>query len=209
MALDLSVKIAKQTKEDLGDAKIDLQRIDLLDVEAAEAVQEALQGQLHAIAQRLDQLILRILHGGQRPLEIVNHAQQIRGKTLLAVLVSLFNINLRTSAQVLHLRLYAQHFSFLRLQGGLGYLQLFPDMRQGRYAPTRRGLLDELELAHLLDQHFQLDRRTGEIDRGGFVRAAADLLSEKVSQGGEEARLASEALQRLYIEHMKLQAERR
>ena len=48
-----------------------------------------------------------------------------------------------------------------------------------------------------------------QIDRGGFVRAAADVLSEKAVQGGEEARLASEALQRLYIEHMKLQAERR
>lgn len=48
-----------------------------------------------------------------------------------------------------------------------------------------------------------------QIDRGGFVRAAAEVLSEKAAQGGEEARLAAEALQRLYIEHMKLQAEQR
>ena len=46
-----------------------------------------------------------------------------------------------------------------------------------------------------------------QIDRGGFVRAAAEVLKHKIEEGvfGERD-LAAEALQRLYIEHMKLQA---
>ena len=47
------------------------------------------------------------------------------------------------------------------------------------------------------------------IDRGGFVRAAAEVLKRKADEGGDaEGGLAAEALQRLYIEHMKLQAGR-
>lgn len=46
-----------------------------------------------------------------------------------------------------------------------------------------------------------------QIDRGGFVRAAAEELKRQ-SEGGDEIEraIAAEALQRLYIEHMKLQA---
>jgi len=47
------------------------------------------------------------------------------------------------------------------------------------------------------------------IDRGGFVRAAADELKRQAEQGSDDERaMAAEALQRLYIEHMKLQAGR-
>lgn len=49
-----------------------------------------------------------------------------------------------------------------------------------------------------------------QIDRGGFVRTAAEELKRMADEGGDAERdLAVEALQRLYIEHMKLQAGRR
>lgn len=49
-----------------------------------------------------------------------------------------------------------------------------------------------------------------QIDRGGFVRTAAEALKRQAEEGGEtEREIAAEALQRLYIEHMKLQAGRR
>ena len=48
-----------------------------------------------------------------------------------------------------------------------------------------------------------------QIDRGGFVRAAAEELKRLAQEGGDSGGVASEALQRLYIEHMKLQAEQR
>lgn len=47
------------------------------------------------------------------------------------------------------------------------------------------------------------------IDRGGFVRAAAEELRRLGAAGGAEGALAAEALQRLYVEHMKLEAGRR
>lgn len=44
-----------------------------------------------------------------------------------------------------------------------------------------------------------------QIDRGGFVRAAAEELKRQAEEGGEaDSDIAAEALQRLYIEHMKL-----
>ena len=47
-----------------------------------------------------------------------------------------------------------------------------------------------------------------QIDRGGFVRFAAEELKRLAEEGGEEVGgIAAEALQRLYIEHMKLQME--
>lgn len=49
-----------------------------------------------------------------------------------------------------------------------------------------------------------------QIDRGGFVRTAAEELKRKAEEGGDTERdIAAEALQRLYIEHMKLEAGRR
>lgn len=46
-----------------------------------------------------------------------------------------------------------------------------------------------------------------QIDRGGFVRSAAEELKRLAEEGGEaDSSIAAEALQRLYIEHMKLQA---
>ncbi len=49
-----------------------------------------------------------------------------------------------------------------------------------------------------------------QIDRGGFVRTAADELKEMTEQGDDAERgIAAEALQRLYVEHMKLQAAQR
>lgn len=47
------------------------------------------------------------------------------------------------------------------------------------------------------------------IDRGGFVRAAAEELRLLAAGGGAEGALAAEALQKLYVEHMKLEAGRR
>ena len=47
------------------------------------------------------------------------------------------------------------------------------------------------------------------IDLGGFVRGAAEELKRRAEEGNESARdIAAEALQRLYVEHMKLQSER-
>ena len=49
-----------------------------------------------------------------------------------------------------------------------------------------------------------------QIDRSGFVRTAADELKRKTEEGSETERdIAAEALQRLYIEHMKLETGRR
>jgi DNA repair exonuclease SbcCD nuclease subunit len=48
------------------------------------------------------------------------------------------------------------------------------------------------------------------IDRGGFVRTAAEALKRKAEEGTDKDRaFAAEALQRLYLEHMKLQAGQR
>ena len=48
-----------------------------------------------------------------------------------------------------------------------------------------------------------------QIDRGGFVRTAAEVLKRKADEGDDTERdLAAEALQRLYIEHMKLRVSR-
>lgn len=48
------------------------------------------------------------------------------------------------------------------------------------------------------------------IDRGGFIRTAAEVL-KRTAEDAEDAEreIAAEALQRLFIEHMKLRAERR
>lgn len=50
------------------------------------------------------------------------------------------------------------------------------------------------------------DEDLDRIDHGGFVRAAAEELRRQAAEGGEEERaLAASALQRLYVEHKKLQ----
>lgn len=64
------------------------------------------------------------------------------------------------------------------------------------------------------DDHRLFPRPTVEdldqIDRGGFVRTAAEELKRLAEEGGEvDSSIAAEALQRLYIEHMKLQAGER
>ena len=46
-----------------------------------------------------------------------------------------------------------------------------------------------------------------QIDRGGFVRTAAEELKRLAEEGDEDGGIATVALQRLYVEHMKLQAE--
>jgi DNA repair exonuclease SbcCD nuclease subunit len=52
------------------------------------------------------------------------------------------------------------------------------------------------------------DEDLDQIDRGGFVRMAAELLRQKAKDDGNADRdIAAEALQRLYIEHMKLQVK--
>lgn len=47
------------------------------------------------------------------------------------------------------------------------------------------------------------------IDAGGIVRAAADRLREMMDEGGEPAELASEALQRLFIEQQRIESRAR
>ena len=47
------------------------------------------------------------------------------------------------------------------------------------------------------------------IDRGGFVRSAAEELKRLADEGEGDRRVAAAALERLYIEHMKLKAEER
>ena len=46
------------------------------------------------------------------------------------------------------------------------------------------------------------------IDRGGFVRTAADELKRLADESEGDGGIAAAALERLYVEHMKLQAER-
>lgn len=65
-----------------------------------------------------------------------------------------------------------------------------------------------------VDVHRLFPRPTAEdldqIDRGGFVRAAAEELKRLMGDDSEVERgVAAEALQRLYIEHRKLQTEQR
>ena len=48
------------------------------------------------------------------------------------------------------------------------------------------------------------ERDLDQIDQGGFVRSAAEILKSRADEGDE---LAAEALQRLYIENMKLMVE--
>ena len=48
-----------------------------------------------------------------------------------------------------------------------------------------------------------------QIDRGGFVRTAAEELKRMAEEGEGDGGIAAAALQRLYIERMKLQAEQR
>lgn len=47
------------------------------------------------------------------------------------------------------------------------------------------------------------------IDAGGIVRAAADQLREMMEDGGEQAELAAEALQRLFIEQQRIESRPR
>ena len=54
------------------------------------------------------------------------------------------------------------------------------------------------------------DRDLDQIDRGGFVRTAAEVLKRRAEDDSDvEQAIASQALQRLFIEHLKLQAEQR
>lgn len=51
------------------------------------------------------------------------------------------------------------------------------------------------------------DRDLDQIDRGGFVRTAAEVLKRRAEDDNDaEQAIAAQALQRLFIEHMKLQA---
>lgn len=53
------------------------------------------------------------------------------------------------------------------------------------------------------------DEDLDRIDRGGFVRTAADELKRLAEESESDGGIAAAALQRLYIEHRKLQAEQR
>ena len=48
-----------------------------------------------------------------------------------------------------------------------------------------------------------------QIDRGGFVRTAAEELMRLAEEGGGDGDVSAAALERLYVEHMKLQGEQR
>ena len=47
------------------------------------------------------------------------------------------------------------------------------------------------------------------IDRGGFVRTAAEQLKRLADEGEGDGGIAAAALERLFVEHMKLQADER
>lgn len=47
------------------------------------------------------------------------------------------------------------------------------------------------------------------IDRGGFVRTAAEQLKRLADEGGSDGNITAAALERLFVEHMKLQADKR
>ena len=69
-------------------------------------------------------------------------------------------------------------------------------------------------LAHLRVQDDDLyaipnDDDMDMIDAGGIVRAAADRLREMMDDGGEPGELASEALQRLFIEQQRIESQPR
>lgn len=85
-------------------------------------------------------------------------------------------------------------------------------LRDRRYFEERivEGVSAALRCLRVDDRHL-FPRPTPEdldqIDRGGFVRIAAEELKRQSEEGEEAERvIAAEALQRLYIEHMKLQA---
>ena len=47
------------------------------------------------------------------------------------------------------------------------------------------------------------------IDRGGFVRTAAEQLERMAEEGEGDSGIAAAALERLFVEHMKLEANER
>jgi DNA repair exonuclease SbcCD nuclease subunit len=110
------------------------------------------------------------------------------------------------------LRLASEHLDrvlvHLNLDGApsLEDLQYFEDeIVNGVSAALRFMRIDNRRLFPRLTPE-DLDR----IDRGGFVRVAAEELKRKSEDGGDRDReIAAQALQRLYVEHMKLQASRR
>ena len=64
-----------------------------------------------------------------------------------------------------------------------------------------------------IDDHRLFPRPTDEdlnrIDRGGFVRAAAEELKRVAEEGNGDSDIAAAALERLFVEHMKLQVAQR
>ena len=52
------------------------------------------------------------------------------------------------------------------------------------------------------------DEDLNRIDRGGFVRAAAEQLKRLADEGDGDRGIAAAALERLFVEHMKLQADK-
>jgi hypothetical protein len=93
----------------------------------------------------------------------------------------------------------------LAVEGGLS-------LQDRRYFEERiiEGVSAALSYLRVDDRHL-FPRPTPEdldqIDRGGFVRAAAEELKRQSEEGGNAERaIAGEALQRLYLEHIKLQA---
>lgn len=95
----------------------------------------------------------------------------------------------------------------LRIEGALslGDRQYFvQEINEGVGAALRFMRVDDQGLFSRPTQE-DLDQ----IDRGGFVRAAAEALKRQSEEGAADDReIAALALQRLYVEHMKLQAAR-
>lgn len=96
----------------------------------------------------------------------------------------------------------------LRAEGALS-------LEEGKYFEDQiiDGVSAALCFMRVDDQHLfprptleDMDR----IDRGGFVRTAAEALKRRAEDGSDPDRaLAAEALQRLYVEHMKLRTQER
>src|SRR5690606_26404077 len=116
------------------------QRIDLLDAELAQAIQEAFQCKLHAFLQPFHRVIIRINGYLQGPFKIVDDREQLGGHTLLPELVGLLDILLRAATQVLHLSLHPQYFVLLLQYQRLCLGQSGQGIMQGVVCPFRSGL---------------------------------------------------------------------
>ena len=94
------------------------QWVHCFDVEFAETVGKTLQGQINALMNRLDRLVVVIRSGTQGPLKVVHHGQQFDTEFFQTELVRFFHVLLGSAAEILHFRLHPEQV-ITRLPGRL------------------------------------------------------------------------------------------